>query len=64
MKKGCKNCHYAEWRLTDKGNIKRSIAGRCKYKIIPPVLPDSIGRQTREDLVIAEVRAKQGKKCN
>jgi len=44
MKKGCKNCKYAEWARTEKGNIRRSVAGTCKYKVIPPVLPDSIGK--------------------
>jgi hypothetical protein len=39
---GCKKCKYAKWARTEKGNIRRSIAGECTYKVVPPVLPDSI----------------------
>ena len=40
--KGCKNCKYAKWIRTEKGNIKTSRPGSCEYVVELPLLPDSI----------------------
>ena len=37
----CGTCQYAKWQLTEKGNIRRSIAGQCLYVYVPAPLPDS-----------------------
>ena len=33
----CKNCWYAEWQRTEKGNVRRTLVGRCTY--VPPPGP-------------------------
>ena len=38
----CKTCKYSEWETTNKGNVKRSLPGSCKYTVKIPVLPDSV----------------------
>ncbi len=37
----CKNCKYSKFHLTEKGNIRTSVSGKCTYEIIIPKLPYS-----------------------
>ena len=36
----CKICRHAEWQKTEKGNIRTSKPGTCKYEIKWPILPE------------------------
>ena len=42
----CVNCIYSRFQTTDKGNIKRSVSGKCEYKVdtdtIMKMLPDAV----------------------
>lgn len=42
----CKNCTHAVWELTDKGNVRRKLAGRCYAELPakPVMLYDSLPR--------------------
>jgi hypothetical protein len=42
MASSCKNCKFAKFQLTEKGNIKRSLPGRCIFKVVIPKLPDAV----------------------
>lgn len=42
MNRLCKNCVYGIFQLTEKGNIKRSIAGYCSYFPKKPDLPECV----------------------
>lgn len=35
----CRDCAWARWELTDKGNIRRTIAGRCAVPWTMPPVP-------------------------
>jgi len=37
--KTCIGCKYAEWDKTKAGRLHPSGDGRCKYKIVMPVIP-------------------------
>lgn len=37
----CKNCIYAEFKKTEKGRVKTSVAGTCGYTIPMPKVPNS-----------------------
>ena len=39
MKNMCGNCKFAEFKKTEKGNIKKGHSGECTYKIKVPKLP-------------------------
>lgn len=42
MKQSCKTCKFAQFQLTDKGNIKRKVSGKCNYEIAIPKLPSAV----------------------
>lgn len=44
--KCCKTCIHAAFPRTKSGRISRVETGRCRYQIVDPVLPDSVGFYT------------------
>lgn len=42
----CIDCIHSKFQITDKGNIKRSVAGKCNYEVdveeIMKMLPESV----------------------
>ena len=43
----CKNCIHANFKKTEKGNVKASVAGTCEYIIPMPKVPNSYGQGIR-----------------
>ena len=58
--RGCKNCVYGIFQLTEKGNIKRSKHGTCVYKIPFRSLPACV---TTSEYSFAAIWIDMGTKC-
>jgi len=53
--RNCGNCRWASWEMTEKGNPRKSIAGKCTYPIpdLPPMPYAVIVETPRKRLVWA-----------
>jgi len=60
-KQSCKNCKYAEWEYTEKGNIKRSRAGTCHRKVPAIIKPSCMKIKISKSAIWAD--GKDGSTC-
>lgn len=63
----CKKCKHAKWQLSEKGNIRASIYGKCLVVVEKPLIPQCMeDKFNREWNWIARGRTiwvRDGKDC-